>query len=434
MDLNIDNYNDNDIYNLFKLNKYDCNIDKLLEVISYNKNLISNSQLDNKIDHLDFLDKCFIRLSNKNFDINNKMCLPKLNNYINPNTIHKQPIINNSFANKNFYPQTNGISTSILLINSKFRENTNSINYLNKFKSDKLNMKKRCLNYNSNSNTNTNTDFTIQLTEPYNNVISLKLAAVELVNSYYSISEYLKTNEFTITLFEYNINDKTDIININENTFNISSGSYDSTYIIAKIQEFLNIYYPNLIFINIDNNNSKINLYINNNFKPNNKDYNYGFNLDFNIKNYDRPPYLNFGWLIGFKNIKYDFFNDYIDTPTNDLKIGFNSESPVNLLGSTFYLLEIDDYNNNHSKVVNYNINSPYSFNINNIIAKIPNMSETNTLFFEDSSDRIFKTRKYKGPVKIKKLRFRLLDENGRVLDLNNSDIVYSIEIKTIHD
>ena len=432
MDLNIDNYNDNEIYNLFKLNKRDCNIDNLSEVILYNKNLISNSQLDNKINILKFLNKCFIRLSNdNNFDISNTI-KTKLDSH-EFNTLPTIPIeipqklsINSSntlFPAGTVNPLKKEITTSMLIINSKFRENTNNL-FIN---SDK-------------SGTNgLSTDFTIELVESYNNVVSLKLASLELINSYYPVSEYLKTNQFTITSFEYEIANPSNIINSTSNIILLDDGSYTSSDITAAIQNIFNNSPSNslnAVIINYNSLTGKINFYINTT-PPTlpTMGYAYGFHLDFTIQDkFIRPSYLNFGWLLGFKKLYYNFFDNYIDTSSNTLNIGFNSESPLNLLGSSFYLIEIDDYNNNHSKVINYNINSPYSFNINNIIAKIPNASETNSLFFEDSSDKIFKKREYFGPVRIKKLRIRLLDENGFLLNLNDSEVVISLEIKTINN
>ena len=59
-------------------------------------------------------------------------------------------------------------------------------------------------------------------------------------------------------------------------------------------------------------------------------------------------------------------------------------------------------------------------------------MSGQTDIMFEDSSDRIFKERNYFGPVRIKKLRIRLLDENGRVVDLNNGDLTVSLEVECL--
>ena len=159
----------------------------------------------------------------------------------------------------------------------------------------------------------------------------------------------------------------------------------------------------------------------------------YGFDLDFTVLEEPfRPVYLNMGWLLGYQNLKYYFFKDYISIKTPVFEIGFNPETIADFIGTKFFLVELDDYNKNNPEVFKYNIDTKTSFNINNIISKIPNISNTFSMVFEDSSDKIYKTRNYFGPVRISKFHIRLLDENGRVVNLNNSDIVLTIEIESL--
>ena len=63
--------------------------------------------------------------------------------------------------------------TSLLSINSKFRD----------------------------SYSKSTTDFNLDLNEPLTNVVSIKLASIEILNSYYTISEYLRTNTFIVEFF-----------------------------------------------------------------------------------------------------------------------------------------------------------------------------------------------------------------------------------------
>ena len=113
--------------------------------------------------------------------------------------------------------------------------------------------------------------------------------------------------------------------------------------------------------------------------------------------------------------------------------VGFNAEAIANTSGSPFYLLEINDFNKNNPTVVDYNCDSKYSFNIKDVIARIPNVSSFDSVIFEDSSDRMWKTRKYFGPVRIKKLRARLLDDVGRVVDTNDGEFTLTLEITTLN-
>ena len=124
----------------------------------------------------------------------------------------------------------------------------------------------------------------------------------------------------------------------------------------------------------------------------------------------------------------------YQDASTNVLNIGFNPEAVANLIGTHYFLLEVDDFNKNQAAVFRSNTElkqnniNTFSYNVSNVLARIPNTADYFSILFEDSSDKVFKTRKYFGPVKISKLKIRLLDENGVVVNLNNNDIIINLQ------
>ena len=148
-------------------------------------------------------------------------------------------------------------------------------------------------------------------------------------------------------------------------------------------------------------------------------------------KSPNRNLFYNLGWMMGFREAIYNMSCDYYTDTTSNL-LGINADTPANLMGTQYFLLEVDDFNNNNPIVIHYNCNTE-PFNIRNLLAKIPNAASTNEILFEDSSDRVFKSRRYFGPVRIQKLRIRILDENGRQINLNNSDFTVNIEVETLN-
>ena len=44
------------------------------------------------------------------------------------------------------------------------------------------------------------------------------------------------------------------------------------------------------------------------------------------------------------------------------------------------------------------------------------------------------KTRKYNGPVTIKKLHIKVLDKFGTIIDLNNMDFSFTIELELLYE
>ena len=160
----------------------------------------------------------------------------------------------------------------------------------------------------------------------------------------------------------------------------------------------------------------------------------WGFDVDFRIESEpNRDIEMNFGWLCGFQKPIYYYETDYIQsTQANMIFLeGYNPEAILDFTGTKFFLLEITDYNKNYSEVFKYNTHKR-NINYKDILAKIPNTASTTNIIFEDSSDRIFKTRKYFGPVRISKIRIRLLDDFGRVVNLNGGDLIITLEIETL--
>jgi len=140
----------------------------------------------------------------------------------------------------------------------------------------------------------------------------------------------------------------------------------------------------------------------------------FSFSLNFQNDIHGNPDYstplpLKLGWMLGFRQ------GIYTNNPT------YISESIVDISGPKYIYIAIDDYNNN----VNNGFYSAFNSSIlnKNIIGRIqlPYFSFFNTSFQNSISLNASK-REYFGPVSIQKMQVQLLDEYGRVLDMNNTD------------
>ena len=487
MDLNIENYSISELLNLFNIEEKNSDNETLQKHLSKSISIITNQANDslpeNKNELIEFYTRSAFKILNNKTIINNnlKKETKKELQEIQPNEISindqlidsntnilyrdlipgglKQPIPEiysfntnpNKFVEGLVNPIERETITSLLTINSKFRDNYSK----------------------------STTDFTVELNEPYNNVVSIKLASMELINSYYSISQYLRTNRFNIEFFQYD--ELTNDISNNSiftQEFIIPDGNYNVISMVDTLNEnvFLNNYpynssiqYYNLVQATYDDIKGKINFSLfDASGNPPMCGFKWGFNLNFsdNITP-NRPPFLNFGWLLGYRDLYYSFFkkklpnpkpcdNDYYDysykslctdgylpyyqdISTNILNIGFNPQAVANLIGTHYFLLEVDDFNKNQSEVfrsnteLKQNNKSTFNYSVFNVLARIPNSSDHFSVIFEDSSDRVFKNRKYFGPVRLSKFKIRLLDENGFVVNLNSNDIIINLEIETLN-
>ena len=148
----------------------------------------------------------------------------------------------------------------------------------------------------------------------------------------------------------------------------------------------------------------------------------------------NRSIQLNMGWILGFRKSYYVYDDDYVERTavSYDKNEGFEAEACYqNTNGQRYIFLSIDDFNKNYSKTML----SPFEnsvINDDNIFAKINNASDS----FDYSNgdvDFLFK-RTYFGPVDLMKLRIRILDEFGRVVDLNKSDYSFTIKVEQLYD
>jgi len=124
------------------------------------------------------------------------------------------------------------------------------------------------------------------------------------------------------------------------------------------------------------------------------------------------------GWMLGFRFGQYEGNTSYV------------SEAPYILKSPRYIFLRIDDYNNTANESIIAAFNS--SISTSNILAKISNAEHIDDNIFmmtlEDKFVSGCKERNYSGPVDIEKLRIQLVDEYGRIVNLNGSDFSFSLE------
>jgi hypothetical protein len=485
MDLNINNYSLDELHKLFNITDNKIDIITIEDYLSKTISLISvqdNDDLpENKEKLIKFYTKAAFKIFNSNIKNNNSMEIDYLGslaldstNSLNPNDPNNSNNPNNP-NNISYYKENEEIISTLLENNTNFKSNLlGDANrelqsekketlfvkgYLNKYTEGLVNPLERettssILSINSkfrDNNSKSSSDFIVELNDPYHNVVSMKLASIELINSYYTISEYLRTNNFSVTFFQYN-STTNDISqnSISTEDFTIPDGNYSVTELVTIINNdcFKNNQTDSKVIKIVKTNNKGKLLFVVNDSSGNQPahGYKWGFNLNFTDKiTPNRPAFLNLGWILGYRKLNYNFFKTinnetyYNQNKTISLEVGFNPESTANTIGTRYFLLEVDDFNKNQSKLFRFNAelknnsSEAFTYSVSNILALIPNRCNYYDKSFEDYTDKIFNTKLYFGPVKISKLKIRLLDENGVVVNLNNMDLTINIAIETIN-
>jgi len=263
-------------------------------------------------------------------------------------------------------------------------------------------------NYRVNSSSN----YQFTLPNPVKNVVSMKLSSFENVETVYSINDSNKNNEFTISIYDYS-SPGVKTTNLDIKTIIIPNGTYTGQELVSVINTVIS---NNNITVEYESITRKI-TFVSDSF-------NNSFDLDFGLSsNNNRPYQLNLGWQMGFRERKYIYVGISDSVPANPTS--FTGEGVYNQNYSKYLLLHVNDYNNNHSIVVN----TPFQQGVigsGEIIGKIP--------IINTSRDLVTHKRHYFGPVNIERLHIQLYDEYGNIVNTNNGDYSFSLELECLYD
>ena len=408
-DLNINNYSRDELIEMFELPfNFDKNILDLKEIklkdnIFNNKNINKDTQLNTLI----FLSKA------KNIILNDE-------NSLQQNSLQqmKQEIYNSNYELK----QTALVNPTEHDI--QIRDNKP---YLASFPSEffpgVINpIKKRTIKKNLNIDTRfrdnyyatSSTNFNLNLPLKMDNILQMQLTAFELPTSYYAVSKQYGNNFFTIT-----VNSDTIVINIQNGNYTQSTiMDYINTQLSNAGVPFSYISFT-VNLINDQTGSSQTVVGTNTNAVVNNIELN--FQNDRNgISDTNTSLPLKFGWMLGFRNGIYTENLNYI------------SEGIVDIFGPKYFYLVIDDYNNN----VSNNFYSAFNSSVlnKNILARISLQAKPFNILEQNNLNIITPPREYFGPINLQTMNIQLLDEYGRIVNLNNMDYSFCLSLTTVYD
>jgi hypothetical protein len=419
-DLNIKNYTIKELEEILELPiSYDESIIEIKET-KLRQNIISDRSIisSTKTNTLDFIDKVKTKLienlksgSVPNNNIN-KLAKNWANIYNLDKTLQKTDIVDAGSTYIIKQPSTPYGQSSP----SEFYAGT--INPLNKrILRQNINIDTR---FRENYYTTVSSNFHVDLPIKLSNVVSLQLSALELPSTFYTISQVFGNN---FLVLEIPTESEKQLI------VTIPDGNYDYLGLQLYINNFLSTApgdYNKLQFL------ADANTPLGSGAQGGTGKMIVGsttgtvnFTINFLTDRYgndDRqtPLPLKLGWLLGFRDGYYENSATYV------------SEGIINLLGPRYIYLVVDDFNNS---VLDGFYGAFTSSVLNkNILARISLQGSVFNFLSKDNLNLITTPRQYFGPVDIQKLQIQLLDEYGRILNLNNMDYSFCLTFQTVYD
>ena len=456
LDLDINNYSIKDLETFFKLKKKYSVSEIELKETQIREQLLKSGHINKRFQRdlihfldsakkmlINFLDKddtinipTTIPVNYKLDDINNpvyKVPNPKEENLINrpvKQFVYTQP---GEFLPGNLNQLDTRIISKCLNIDTRFRTNLHNTN---------------------------SSDITIQLPSRFNKVVSMELTAIEMPVSFYGISENYGNNYMHISV----IFNQKDTINVNKKAsmvLIVPDGNYTESDLIDTLNHMLittqintfdkylmdglgNFFHSETMMhltmeelSALSEEEKPINPFMYLHFMLDINENGSGSRrvsfgprhdceidiaeiiLDFSVNKQGEPDnttvYSKLGWNLGFTKAKYISDNFY------------NAETIIEPATKYLYLA-VDDFNNNS----NSNFISVFNQSImsTDIFARISIKGTRSNLLTDTDFEIVSDPRLYFGPVDIQRLRIRLLDEQGRVLQMNNSNYSLCLKLK----
>ena len=313
--------------------------------------------------------------------------------------------------------------------------------------------------YNSKS-----TDFVMNIPYKFENVTSMRLASYQLPLTYYSISQQYKNNALVI-MWESSpvpvpgepIYDKSFLLVLPDGNYRTSFQTGSGAIIENTINGLMagtELSSQTGMAFTVDATSGRSIFACNSAMDPSGNRLPYGAfytgairiicptTVDNTLGNsgYESAPVtdsrglpLFLGWQLGFRTAVYEMRGDgVVAIPQAAI-----SEGVCMISGPQYLFMCIDDFNNN---VNNYYVSAfGASTSSPNIIARL-NIQQAINFFGaynlasgENLSTSLNFSREYFGPVDIQRMRITLVDDFGRVLDLNNMDWSFSLMFECVY-
>lgn len=490
-DLNIKNYNFNEMLNLFKIHDigsddkkyYKYKMDEKLAGIKekYSKeiynffykskmiilsifNLLHNNIIKNNNNEIEGYVNYLKNMKNldiyidKEYDLYSKIVND--NQYKIKIIDNDENSVTNSIFNLNLNtpykntnsgrvdPSLNNKNNTNLIVNSQINEispgDLNSVKRITQLFNLNLNSCFRNNYYQSNP-----CDFLYMIPSEIKNVTAMRLVSIEIPNSWYLLSNLKKNNVFEIVFnIPENFNTTTTTTSTNTTTtcgyvIEIPEGNYDT----ETLQDYLNSSYfyeaPSsseykktyLKYIKFSINKYTLKSTFELINLPSSASSTSTFNEDDDICN--EKDRLRFSLKFS-QGINQNIMNTF------GWIIGFRSGNYINIDesitseglfdagGDRYIYVCINDfqYNNNPLNMVCFDKSV---FN-EDVIAKIPMVNGKLSLIINDNNNALAKVRRYNGPVNLSRLQIKIVDHFGTIIDLNNMDFSMTLELQLLYE
>jgi hypothetical protein len=305
--------------------------------------------------------------------------------------------------------------------------------------------------FRENYDTSTSTNYSVVIPEEQKGVIEMKLCDLELPTTYYPFNNAYSNNYMWIKVTDTNQNDTYLYVYIPEGNYYFTNFVgyiqfiFASTdFKIAPLGIFFDMTYDNAGGVGEGTGLIQLGIFGSVNINANNFITEGGTIINIEL-NFTAPPILNYttsrkitdpellnlysqtspiplnqklGWMLGYRKGLYTG------------AISYKSESILDIIGPRYLYLSVDD----HRFSINSNFKPCNNSNLpGTIMARLSLKGAAFNIQTQNDFSVYSEPRYYFGPVNISKFDIKLLDEHGRIIDLNNNDFSFTLRLTVIY-
>jgi len=305
--------------------------------------------------------------------------------------------------------------------------------------------------FRDNYDNTTSTNYSVVIPEEQKGVIEMKLCDLELPTTYYPFNNANNNNYMWMKLTTAELEESYYYIYIPEGNYyfsnfvaTVQSILISSDFTIAPLGINFDLRYDNPGGVGEGTGLIQIGIFGDTNIEANNNLTNGQTIINIEL-NFSAPPIPNMftsaliteptylliytqtspipinqklGWMLGYRKGLYTG------------KISHISESILDIIGPRYLYLSVDD----HRFSINSNFKTCNSTNLpGTIMARLSLKGAAFNIQSQNDFSVYSEPRYYFGPVNISKLDIQLLDEYGRLIDLNNNDFSFTLRLTVIY-
>jgi hypothetical protein len=278
----------------------------------------------------------------------------------------------------------------------------------------------------------TASDFIMELPEKVSRIVDMQLSAFEIPMAFYNVSSHLQNNHFQLS-YSVSVADEDETKEETEKiTVVVPDGNYNALDLIQVINSILaprndeaDLLFPNrassYIQFQVDITESgggtgkvTVNTVTNDVFSFSAVHLYFGKNERGEDDRLELPKKM--GWILGFQKKEYEHATTY------------TSESIIDPGSMRYMYLAVDDYQRSTCS------SFLSSMLPTDVLARITVKGTYFSLLMADNLNFITEPRRYFGPVDIRKVRIRLLDEWGRLVHLNAANFSICLTFTILYD